>query len=131
MLHRIGLAMQSDSFKMSGDVEVDETFIGGKARNMHKNRRAQRIRARGPIGKAIVLGVLERHAEGHSRVQVKVIPNRMRPTMHAEVRSKVEPGSALYTDELSSYVGLEDEYMHQAVNYAREYVRGKVHTNGL
>lgn len=61
MLHRVRVAMQEGSFvKLEGTVESDETFVGGKAKNMHADKRAQRIKWRGPIGKAIVHGVLER-----------------------------------------------------------------------
>ena len=77
MLQRIRLAMQSGSFdKMGGEVEVDETFIGGKARNMHKDKRAEKITGRGGVGKAAVMGLLERHGpDGHSTVRTKVVPN--------------------------------------------------------
>ena len=128
VLHRIRLAMQNGSLtKLKGEVEVDETFIGGKARNMHADKRAEKIHGRGAAGKAIVIGVLERHGE----VRTKVIPNTRKGTVQAEVRANVEAGSLVCTDALKSYEGLDAEYVHEAVDHAVEYVRGNVHTNGL
>ena len=134
MLQRIRLAMQSGSFdKMGGEVEVDETFIGGKARNMHRDKRAEKITGRGGVGKAAVMGLLERHGpDGHSTVRTKVVPNVRRSTLAREVREHVSEGSSVYTDGLRSYVGLGAGYVHEAVQHdADEYVRGNVHTNGI
>ena len=128
LLHRIRLAMQTGTFgKLAGEIEVDETFIGGKARNMHANKRAEKIHGRGANGKAIVIGVLERGKQ----VRTKVIPNTKKGTVQAEVRANVEAGSLVCTDALKSYEGLDAEYIHEAVDHAVEYVRGNVHTNGL
>ena len=128
MLHRLRLALQGDSeVKLSGEVEADESFIGGKARNMHKSKREERIQGRGTVGKAIVMGVLERHGE----VRASVIPNRRKGQVQGEVRKHVEPGAAIFTDELLSYDGLSDEYAHAVINHAEEYVRGNIHTNGM
>ena len=128
LLHRIRLAMQSGTFgKLSGEVEVDETFIGGKARNMHKDKRAEKIHGRGAAGKEIVIGVLERGGE----VRTKVIPNTKKGTVQAQVREHVEAGSLVCSDALKSYDGLAPDYVHEAVDHAVEYVRGNVHTNGL
>ena len=134
MLQRIRLAMQSGSLdKMGGEVEVDETFIGGKARNMHRDKRAEKITGRGGVGKAAVMGLLERHGpDGHSTVRTKVVPNVRRSTLAREVREHVSEGSSVYTDGLRSYVGLGTGYIHEAVQHdADEYVRGNVHTNGI
>jgi transposase-like protein len=128
LLHRTRLAMQTGTFhKLSGEVEVDETFIDGKARNMHADKRAEKIHGRGACGKAIVIGVLERGKE----VRTRVIPNTKKATVQAEVREHVEPGSIVCTDALKSYEGLDADYVHEAVDHAVEYVRGNVHTNGL
>jgi transposase-like protein len=128
VLHRIRLAMQSGDFtKLKGEVEVDETFIGGKARNMHKSKRAEKIHGTGGAGKEIVIGVLERGG----KVRTKHIPNTKRRTVQDEVKAHVEPGANVYTDALPSYVGLAPDYVHEAVDHAKEYVRGNVHTNGL
>lgn len=128
MLHRIRLAMQSGSFeKLSGHVEADETFIGGKARNMHLKKRRQKIHGRGPVDKAIVAGVLQRGGE----VRAKVISKRRKEQLQGLIRENVESGSALFTDELKSYDGLDSDYAHEVINHAEEYVRERVHTNGM
>jgi transposase-like protein len=128
MMHRIRKAMQSGSImKASGEVEVDETFIGGKARNMHIAQRKRRITGTGGKDKTAVVGFIERGG----KVQTVVVENRKKKTLHEEVKKRVEAGSALYTDELLSYEGLEGQYAHQVINHAVAYVDGKVHTNTL
>jgi len=128
MDHRIRLMLGDDSpEKLSGHVEADETFIGGKARNMHIAKRARRITGTGTKDKTAVMGILERGG----KVRTSVVPNRKKSALQAEVRKHVEAGSALYTDALLSYNGLAGEYAHQVVDHAVAYVDGKVHTNGL
>jgi transposase-like protein len=132
MDHRIRVALgMATPDKFSGHVEADETFIGGKARNMHAGKRAVRITGTGGKDKTAVMGILERGKDGkHSTVRTTVIPNRKKKALQAEVRKHVQAGSALYTDALQSYNGL-DEFQHQVVDHAVEYVNGNVHTNGL
>jgi transposase-like protein len=128
MNHRIRLTLQAGHFdKLSGEIEADETFIGGKARNMHVNERKRRITGTGGKDKTAVMGILERGG----KVRTSVIPNRKKKALQAEVRKHVEAGSALYTDALLSYEGLESEYAHQVIDHAVKYVDGRVHTNGL
>lgn len=128
MLHRLRLAMQTGSImKFKGEVEVDETFIGGKARNMHKDVRIRRITGTGGKDKTPVVGILERGG----KIRTAVVKNRKKSTLGAIVRSNVEPGSAVYTDTLPSYNNLASQYHHEMVDHAVEYVRDKVHTNGL
>jgi transposase-like protein len=128
MLQRVRVAMETGSFhKVSGEVEVDETFIGGLARNMHKHVREAKITGTGPKDKTAVVGVLERKGE----VRAFVVENRKKKTLQAKVKEHVEPGSEVFTDTLRSYEGLSPEYAHAAVNHAEKYVEGKVHTNGL
>ncbi|MBA3426744.1 MAG: IS1595 family transposase [Rubrobacter sp.] len=128
MLHRIRLAMQTGTFeKLSGQVEADETFIGGKARNMHKSKREEKITGRGASGKVAVMGLLERHG----KVKTKVVPDTRSRTLQVEIRENVEPGSEVHTDALRSYRGLDPEYVHNVVDHAEKYVDGHVHTNGL
>ncbi len=132
MLHRIRLAMQSGSLNkfLKGRVEADETFIGGKARNMHPGKR--KLKGTGTVGKAVVMGLLERHeTKGQSSVRIKHVPNTKRISVAAEVRANVYRGSEVFTDALKSYEGLCDEYAHQVINHAECYVRGSVHTNGM
>jgi transposase-like protein len=128
MLHRVRLAMQTGSFmKLRGEVEVDETFIGGKARNMHIAQRKRRITGTGGKDKTAVVGFVERGGQ----VQTAVVGNRKKRTLQMEVEEHVEAGAALYTDELRSYDGLEGEYAHKVINHAVTYVDGRVHTNTL
>lgn len=126
--HRIRFALYNGSFeKLTGHVEADETFVGGKARNMHAGKRALRITGTGGKDKTPVLGILERGG----RVRVKVVPNRKKKALQSAVREHVQAGAALYTDALMSYEGLAGEYAHQVVDHAVQYVDGKIHTNGL
>ena len=126
--HRIRLALQAGSFaKLAGEVEVDETFIGGKSRNMHVAQRRRRITGRGATGKTAVLGVLERGGE----VRTLVVPDRKKRTLQTEVKKRVAAGSTLFSDELLSYDGLDALYAHEVINHAVEYVNGNVHTNGM
>ncbi len=128
MLHRIRLAMQSGTFeKLGGEVEADETFIGGKARNMHVAQRKRRITGTGTKDKIAVMGILERGG----KIRTVVVPNRRRSALQGEIRKHVEAGAALYTDALLSYNGLEGDYAHKVVDHAVQYVDGRVHTNGL
>jgi transposase-like protein len=129
MLHRIRLAMRDDFFgsKLDGEIEVDETFIGGKARNMHVSERKRRITGTGGKDKTAVIGILERGG----KIRAAVIPSRKRKVLQEEVRKHVTAGAALYTDALMSYEGLAGDYAHQVVDHATQYVDGRVHTNGL
>lgn len=129
MLHRIRLALQDDFFgsKLGGEVEVDETFIGGKARNMHLAKRQRRITGTGGKDKTAVVGIMERGG----KIRTSIIPNRRKSSLQAEVRKHVEAGAALYTDALMSYEGLASDYAHKVVDHASQYVDGRVHTNSL
>jgi transposase-like protein len=128
MLHRIRLALQAGNFdKIDGIAEIDETFIGGKARNMHKGERARKITGTGGKDKTIVVGALERGG----KVRATVAPDRTRATLHGYVQENVTPGATVYTDALSSYTGLERDYAHQTVDHAVQYVDGQVHSNGI
>jgi len=128
MLHRIRLALQDPkATKVGGQIEVDETFIGGKARNMHVSKRRKRITGRGASGKTVVLGMLQRGG----KVRTAVIDERDKDTLQGFVRENVRRGSKVYTDELLSYYGLDSDFAHRIINHAEEYVRGQVHTNGM
>ena len=128
MLHRIRLAMQSDDGgKLSGEVETDESFIGGKARNMHKHKKAEKIHGTGGADKAIVFGMVERDG----RVRAMHLDSRRRKELQDAIRENVEAGSAIFSDELPSYNGLADDYEHAVINHAVEYVNGNVHTNTI
>src|SRR5205807_6592562 len=128
MDHRIRLALTMGAInKLSGEVEADEIFIGGKARNMHMAQRKRRITGTGTKDKTAVMGILERGG----KVRTVVVPNRRKHALQSEVRKHVEAGAALYTDALLSYDGLEGDYAHKVVDHAVQYVDGQVHTNGL
>jgi transposase-like protein len=128
MAHRLRFALKDGGFGLlAGEVEADETFIGGKARNMHLAKRARRITGTGTKDKTAVMGILERGGQ----VRTIVVPNRKKTALHAEVKKHVEAGAALYTDALLSYEGLAGQYAHQVVDHAVEYVNGRIHTNGL
>jgi transposase-like protein len=136
MDHRIRIALNMpSSAKLSGEVEVDETFIGGKARNMHRSVLAKRVAEFATphtgrnqnIGKVAVMGLLERHGE----VRTVVVPNTKRRSLHGEVTKHVEAGSCVYSDALRSYSQLDREYVHHVINHAEAYVNGHIHTNGI
>jgi transposase-like protein len=141
MLHRIRLAMQQGSIanvgKIGGEgseVEVDETFVGGKLRNMHKEKQiryrkiTESAKFGGPTGKAIVLGMLDRTAR---KVRTSVVPDVSRLTLQTAVLENVTHGTNVYTDQAPAYQRLNKTYLHEIVNHAETYVRGRVHTNGL
>jgi transposase-like protein len=132
MLQRIRKVMQDDFFGSKlggsgGEVEVDESFIGGKARNMHLSERKRRITGTGTKDKTAVMGILERGG----KIRTTVVPNRKKAALQGEVRKHVEAGAALYSDALLSYEGLATDYAHQVVDHAVQYVDGRIHTNGL
>src|ERR1035441_5300306 len=127
MNHRLRFALtDGGSGLLSGEVEADETFIGGKARNMHAFKRATKVTGTGGKDKTAVMGILQRGG----KVRTSVVSNRKKKTLHSEVCKHVEAGSAIYTDALKSYEGM-DEFQHQVIDHAVKYVDGKVHTNGL
>ena len=129
MMHRIRLVLQNGSMdrKLKGEVEADETYIGGKSRNMHKGKQAKALKADGYFRKAVVMGMLERDGE----VRTKVLNVASAKVLAREIRANVEPGSTLYTDQLASYTRVGQEYAHHVINHAQEYVRGNVHTNSI
>jgi transposase-like protein len=134
MLHRIRLAMQTGSFdKMlddeGGQVEVDETFVGGLSRNMHKSERKRKITGMGGYSgnKTIVIGARQRGGE----VRTTVVDNTDRKTLKRFVTDHVPFGQTVYTDGWHGYTGLEGDYDHDTIDHMTEYVRGQVHTNGI
>jgi hypothetical protein len=116
MDHRIRFSLgMGPGNKLSGQVEADETFIGGKARNMHASKRARVITGTGGKDEAAVLGILERgNKTVGGKIRTKVVGNTRKSTLQAEVRDHVLSGSALSTDSLKSYEGL-GEFQHEVV----------------
>ena len=134
MLHRLRLALQTKSFtKLGGGsapIEADETFIGGKARNMHKSKRlrlSSKTGMQGGSGKAVVMGMLVRGGQVHATV----IPDRKHGITEKIVRELVEPGTEVHTDEFVGYYNLKDGYVHKVINHLEGYVKENVHTNGI
>jgi transposase-like protein len=138
MLHRLRLALKTGDIGTklggteSGGVEVDETFVGGKLKNMHRARRA-RFAAEsghtgGATGKTIVMGMLDRDER---KVRASVVPNVKRETLQAEILNNVKFGSPVFSDDAVPYDNLRWKYIHETVNHAETYVNGRVHTNGL
>ena len=142
MLHRIRLAMKDESFgskfgKNGGEVETDETFIGGSMRNMHKSRKAAMFAKRSEtvdsqgfkhLGKTAVHGMLDRDER---KVRAAVVPDVKRDTLQTAILNQVEFGAKLYSDDAIAYNELASLYVHDVVNHAETYVKGRVHTNGL
>ena len=127
MLHRIRQAWsKSDNgTPLSGPVEVDETYMGGKRRNMPKSKRKE-LEGRGPVGKVAVAGVKDRAS---NRVMAEVVPDTTSETMSRFIMEHVEPGTKVYTDDALTYHALPN---HETVKHSvGEYVRGKAHTNGV
>jgi len=129
--HRIRFALTNGSLEMmKGRVEADETFIGAKARNMHKGKR--KVNGTGPVAMTPVMGLLERTTTKRaSRVILKVVETTRKPELQGQVRNYVLKGAEVHTDALKSYDGLADEYTHQVIDHAVSYANGHVHTNGL
>ena len=132
MLHRIRLAMQGeDGGKLGGEVEVDETYIGGLARNMHKEKRT-RTKSRTWYGKVAVMGLLARHGEdGTSQVRTRIVKGVRRKDLVSQMKEHIEPGSDVFTDALPTYSSLNHLFRHQFIDHSEAYVRENVHTNGL
>lgn len=129
MLHRIRHAFgANEPEQLTDTVEADETYIGGKAKNMHKSVREKKISGRGASGKTAVLGLVERNG----RVYAKPVDKVDTETLHNVILNKVEKGAILMTDEFLSYRGLGINYAHKTVEHgAGIYVRGNVHTNTI
>jgi len=135
MLHRLRLGLREPNLGTKlgsndgGEVEIDETFVGGKLKNMHKDRRARwEAKRGGAVGKTVVMGALDRDMR---KVRAKVVPDVKRDTLQAEVLQNVKYGSKVYTDDAVAYDKLHWRYVHEVVNKTESYVRGRVHVNGM
>jgi len=137
MLHRIRTAIASKSFEKlggGGPIEVDETFVGGRIKNMHASKKARMAAIKGKtltgdhMNKSIVMGMLDRELR---KVRATVIPNVRRDTLQNQILREVKPGSTVYTDEWIGYNALKNEFVHDVVNHVKGYVEGNVHTNGI
>lgn len=132
MLGRIRLAMETVGFsKWGGEVEIDEAYIGGLSRFMHKKARKRKILSRGTGGKVAVAGVLRRGPKGKSRIRAAVVPDTTRAQMNAFATTHIVPGAELFTDSSASYLDFKNYFVHQAIDHAVAYAKGRIHTNSL
>ena len=126
LAHRIRKSFESDGGKFAGPVEVDETYFGGKKRNMHKHKKPKA--AGGASGKAAVVGVKDRPT---GEIRAQAVPRTDSLNLQRFVRRNVAKGSKLYTDEARAYRSMKD-FDHEPIKHSvGEYVRGKAHTNGI
>jgi hypothetical protein len=134
MLSRLRLALQSEhGGKLGGEVEVDETYIGGKARNMSiaKRKRMGITQGRSMAGKVAVMGLLDRHGkDGRSQIRLQVVEGRKRGHFRPVIDLHVPAGATVHTDAHLSYQGLSNAYNHNVIDHAEAYVDGQLHTNG-
>lgn len=136
VLQRLRMALRTGSFgnrtKMGGpdtELEADETFVGGLTKNMHKERKIRMVQQGGMHGgKTVVQGILDRNLR---QVRATVVPNIKRETLQNAILSNIKYGSTVYTDDAVGYDKLHSRFVHDVVNHSEEYVRGRVHTNGL
>lgn len=130
MLHRLRHAIRTQSFNrpLGGTVEMDETYIGGKVKNMHAHKRPKG--AQGGAGKAVVFGILERGGE----LRAAPVADSHRATLEPIIIANVQPGTTINTDEANAYKMLSavGPYRHYMVNHhAKEYARGEYHVNSI
>ncbi len=124
LLHRLRKAFEAGTFHFQGPVEVDETYMGGKERNKHANKKMNA--GRGTVGKTAVAGIKDRTT---GKIKAEVVPDTTAKTLQKFVQDNTVEGAAVYTDESRSYLGLPN---HESVKHGvGEYVRGQVSTNGL
>ncbi len=124
--------MQSGGYsKWGGEVEIDESYIGGLAKFMHKKERKRKILGTGGAGKVAVAGILRRGPKGKSRVRASVVPDAGRGTMNRFAAEHVVPGAELFTDASPSYADFRASFVHRAIDHAVAYAKGRVHTNSL
>jgi transposase-like protein len=133
MLHRIRMAMKNKSVlkigTTGGPVEIDETWVGGKAKNMHAKRKERIKDGWERDNKTIVMGMLDRDTR---QVRAKVIPDVTRLTLQGEILKKVSHAAQVYTDGAEGYNRMAIKgFVHETVNHMEEYVRGEIHTNGI
>jgi transposase-like protein len=131
MLQRLRLVLKAGGLEKldGGPIEIDETFVGGKLLNMHKDKKARYQRRGGMHGKTAVMGMLDR---GTRQMRAKVVPDVKRETLQTEILNQIERKSTIYTDNAVGYDHLAaKDFIHETVTHVDEYVRGQVHTQGM
>lgn len=136
LLHRVRLAMRvTGADMMFGDIEIDETRVGGRVANMHESKKKRNLERSGTHAgeKTLVMGLLQRTSEqALSHVRVRIVSTTSVKALVPVVRENVETGSTVMTDELPAYTRLRKDYTHESVNHgAEQYVNGRVHVNGI
>ena len=131
MGHSVRILMGGGNQAMlSGIVEIDETYVGGKAKNMHKKKRKALKEGRGSVNKIAVFGMFERGVGVRAKVLHTDAPNGL--ILKPLIREKVDKSATIITDGFGAYKDLDKEYTHEIVNHSgNEYVRGNFHTNSI
>ena len=125
LAHRIREAWKANNLPFAGPVEADETYIGGKRKNMPRAKRAS-LTGRGAVGKFAIAGVKDRAT---NRVAARTVARTDKRTLLGYVGEHTKPGATVYTDEANAYESMP--FNHEAVHSVGEYVRGQAHVNGM
>ena len=128
ILHRIRKCFNVDNNLLDNEVEIDETYIGGKNKNRHEHKKVKNAQGRSMKDKVAVLGMVERNG----KLIVKIVPDVQAPTLTKEILNNVKETANVYTDEWLGYNEIHKYYNHSIVNHsAKEFVNGNSYTNNI